>query len=382
MSRFFSSLFAAGLLWTAAEAAAVLPRLTVTNLGPATGAPYSVLGDINDAGQAIGFAVAADPSTDFVPFLYAAATGMQDFRTLAGASADTRISLSDINNRGQVVGQWNDRPFVWSSSVGVQFLGSSGHASRINEVGQIALISDGVSALYTPGSGLAPVPLSFAAGGVGLNNHGEVAGVVRTEGDSGPVFRAARYGADGLTVLGTLPGGGNSYANGIDDAGTVVGYSEFVDPAGSYRLHAFRQLAGGGMEDLHTGSGWGSSAGGIDAQGRVLGVYFDLPVGEGPSSATHAFWWEPGAGMVDVNSLLDPADAARWHVQQLGAFNAQGQAAAYALLDGYPQAVLLNISGPVPEPAAWLLGLGALPLIAWGTRRSRPPHRSNRYPTP
>lgn len=377
MSRFLSSLCAAGLLWTAVEAAAVLPRLTVTNLGPATGAPYSVLGDINDAGQAIGFAVAADPSTDFAPFLYAAATGMQDFRTLAGAAANTRISLSDINNRGQVVGQWNDRPFVWSSSAGVQFLGSSGHASRINEVGQIALISDGVSALYTPGSGLAPVPLSFAAGGVGLNNHGEVAGVVRTEGDSGPVFRAARYGADGLTVLGTLPGGGNSYANGIDDAGTVVGYSEFVDPAGSYRLHAFRQLAGGGMEDLHTGSGWGSSASGLDAQGRVLGAYFKVEVGEGSSQDLNAFWWAPDTGMVDVNTLLDPADAAIWHIQGLGAFNAQGQAAAYALLDGYPQAVLVNLSAPVPEPAVWMLALAGLPLLA---RRAR--QRSNRYPTP
>ncbi len=83
---------------------------------------------------------------------------MQDFRTLAGAAADTRISLSDINSRGQVVGQWNDRPFVWSSSAGVQFLGGSGHASRINEVGQIALISDGVSALSRPAPASRPCP--------------------------------------------------------------------------------------------------------------------------------------------------------------------------------------------------------------------------------
>ena len=91
MSRFLSSLCAAGLLWTAAEAAAVLPRLTVTNLGPSTGAPYSVLGDINDSGQAIGFAVAADPATDFAPFLYSAATGMLDFRTLAVAGVEAEF---------------------------------------------------------------------------------------------------------------------------------------------------------------------------------------------------------------------------------------------------------------------------------------------------
>ncbi len=209
------------------------------------------------------------------------------------------------------------------------------------------------------------MPLSFAAGGVGLNNHGEVAGVeLRTEGDSGPVFRAARYGADGLTVLGTLPGGGSSCANGIDDAGTVVGYSEFVDPAGSYRLHAFRQLAGGGMEDLHTGSGWGSSASRLDAQGRVLGAYFKVEVGEESSQDLNAFWWAPDTGMVNVNTLLDPADAAIWRIQGLGAFNAQGQAAAYALLDGYPQAVLVNLSAPVPEPAVWMLALAGLPLLA------------------
>lgn len=358
----------AGLLW-ASTVVAALPHLSVTHLGPLTGQPYSVLGDINDSGQAIGFGL--DDAGHFTPVMYSAAAGMVDFGTLVGAPAGAAITLHDINNRGQVVGEWNSRPFVWSRDAGVQYLAATGVAEQINEAGQVTFLSNGSGSLYTPGSGTEALPVNFRA--LSLNNQGLLAGDLRIETDGGPIFRAATYGPDGLTVLGTLPAGVASHVRSIDDAGTVVGYSEVLTPDGSYRLHAFRQLAGGVMEDLHTGSGWGSSADRVDSQGRVLGQYWDEPLGEGPSSAEHAYWWEPGGQMVDVNSLLSPADAALWHIQSLGPLNAQGQAVAYALIDGYPQAALVSLSAPVPEPAGWLLGLVAGPLVGWGVRRRRAP---------
>ena len=69
-----------------------------------------------------------------------------------------------------------------------------------------------------------------------------------------------------VTDLGTLSGGGNSWATGINDSGQVVGYA--MASSGSY--HAFL-YSNGKMTDLGTLGGPRSSAVGINDSGQVVG---------------------------------------------------------------------------------------------------------------
>ncbi|MBI5747805.1 MAG: hypothetical protein HZA00_01680 [Nitrospinae bacterium] len=74
-----------------------------------------------------------------------------------------------------------------------------------------------------------------------------------------------------ITDLGTLPGGNQSYAYGINNSGQVVG-SAFTE-AGYY--HAFL-YSGGVMQDLGTLGGTHSFASGINDSGQVV-VVQELP---------------------------------------------------------------------------------------------------------
>ena len=87
--------------------------------------------------------------------------------------------------------------------------------------------------------------------------------------------------------------GGSSYANGINNAGQVVGY--YVTYAGTYR--AFLWTPSGGMQDLGTLGGDFAIASGINSSGQVVG---------GASTASgeaHAFLWTATSGMQDLGTL-------------------------------------------------------------------------------
>src|SRR6185436_11038407 len=75
------------------------------------------------------------------------------------------------------------------------------------------------------------------------------------------------YSGGAFVDLGTLPGGGQSGAAAINDAGQVVGYS-FLDGAPSH--HAFL-YNGGPLVDLGTFGGNESAPTGINKSGQVTG---------------------------------------------------------------------------------------------------------------
>ncbi len=93
---------------------------------------------------------------------------------------------------------------------------------------------------------------------------------------------SGRQAADGqysITDLGTLPGGYESIAYGINNRGQVVGYS--TTASGEY--HAFL-WEDGEMTDLGTLGGAYSVAYGINSRGQVVGY-------SASASGVHAVLW-------------------------------------------------------------------------------------------
>jgi probable HAF family extracellular repeat protein len=144
-----------------------------------------------------------------------------------------------------------------------------------------------------------------------------------------------------ITDLGTLPGDVNSEADGINNAGQVVGVDRTAD--GSSIVHGWTWSAGGGMQALDPPGGWMLDGfTGIDDSGRVAGTAMDAATGRafafiygagrwtplgtlagdtdsfasainsvgqvvgssGDSSGSRAFLWSPTTGMVDLNAVV------------------------------------------------------------------------------
>lgn len=104
-------------------------------------------------------------------------------------------------------------------------------------------------------------------------------------------FRWSSLG--GMRDIGGLPGATNSYATAINDAGQVVGYSEFAATE-----RAFLWSPTGGMTDLGIPQGTVSArATAVSAGGVVVGW------GTMRNGMTRAFIWTPGGGMQMLASL-------------------------------------------------------------------------------
>jgi probable HAF family extracellular repeat protein len=244
---------------------------------------------------------------------------LTDLGTLGGTFA----APDGLNDAGQVVGESQTAnpnnhgdPFLWDSSNGMQDLGTLGGP-----------------------------PNSLADNsGHSINSQGMVAGQAAVDS----VVSHAFFYSDGTkTDLGKLPGvysQYNSAAYGLNDAGQVVGYANFI---GVFYERAFLWDSQNGIQNLGTlGEGQFSFAYGINTSGQVVG---DSDVFEG--SLEHAFVWDSQNGMQDLNSLIPPNSGLELH--QARAINDAGQIVGNA--GDYPQiqAYVYN--------AGTVTGLGFLP---------------------
>jgi probable HAF family extracellular repeat protein len=100
--------------------------------------------------------------------------------------------------------------------------------------------------------------------------------------------------------LGTL-GGPNSEAQWINEAGLIAGSADFPRPQPAMNLHDAVIWKNGKIKDLGTADGDACSrAYALNARGQVVGGSGDC------RSFLHAFVWEEGGSMLDLNALIPP----------------------------------------------------------------------------
>jgi probable HAF family extracellular repeat protein len=143
------------------------------------------------------------------------------------------------------------------------------------------------------------------------NNRGQIIGQSNLAGDA---MSHAFFWENGvMTDLGTL-GGDISEAIWLNDAGVVVGSA---DLPGS-QVHHAAYWSNGQIHDLGTVSGDLCSRGrGLNARGQVVGLSSDC------SNALHAFVWEEGGPMLDLNTLIAPGSG--WQLTRALNINDRGE---------------------------------------------------------
>lgn len=360
-----------------------------------------------------------------VPGAAALADPMYNVTVVAGLGS----SAADINRYGDVVGSFtsagNTHAFAYTGG-GFADLGTLGglnsFANAINDVGQVvggaSTLGGDTHAFVFSGSSLLDLGTLGGNSSVAydINNHGVIVGSAGTSGAS-YYPEAFRYESGTMTGLGTLPGGAGSDAYAINNHG-LIGGSSFQGEVTMPEYPFYAVLFQGGSVNPIGASPLGDSAiyglndlgqavGGIPASTIVHashaflyehGVITDIGfldarfddsiawdinklgqvVGTSAVQLTestygyHGFLYDKDGGMVDLNSLIDPASG--WVITNASGINGSQQIAATACRGGVLgdcYAVRLDLVPAVPEPESWamlLFGLGAL-----GLRRVRRP---------
>jgi probable HAF family extracellular repeat protein len=291
----------------------------ITSLGTLGGA-FSFGNAMNNRGQVVGIALNAIPDplsyvglgTQTRAFLWQDGQ-MQDLGTLGGPDSWSAF----VNERGQIVG-WSYTDSMPNPTTGVPtqhpFLWEDGKMQD----------------LKTLGGTLAVVGALGGSGGGAINNEGQVVGTSNLAGDL--THHPFLWDRGILKDLGTL-GGNNGEAFWINDEREVVGQADLPGPGA--QLHHGFLWKHGAMTDLGTVEGDPCSrALVINSRGQIAGASTNC------TEFLHAFLWENGGPMVNLNRLVSPESSLK--LTSVNYINDRGEIAATGILpNGDHHAVLL-----------------------------------------
>ncbi len=272
---------------------------------------YSVAYGINELGQVVGKfkseEVGRFGETVFRGFKWELGTAMRDLGSLPPwRDVFFESKAYAINDIGQIGGSvdlygavWDlfavpdNPPFPLHTKMSDMGSIAPRHVFDINNTGQAVGLYKGTDTGFRWQAGIFEELANdiggsfYVSGAKGINELGEVAGYIGFINGSEVQFHAT-FWPDPATVkdLGTL-GGNDSYANDINDSGTVVGRSQIA--TGEDR--AFVWHADFGMQSLGTLGGDYSVASGINSTGQIVGT------SETASGERHATLWKVTYGI-------------------------------------------------------------------------------------
>jgi uncharacterized membrane protein len=283
------------------------------------GASATLVGGINSAGEIVGGYQLPDMSRH--GFLDVGGT----FTTIDDPNAASGSEATGINNVGQITGAYDLNP------------PEAGH-----------VLEGAHSFLYNQAS-MTFSPIDFPDTGITnttaakINDSGDVVGVFRL-GGPGIGFLLSR----GIYTAVNFPGGVGTHANGINNAGNIVGQYKDIT---SGPHHGFLDN-GGTFTTIDFPGATDTFASDINSSGDIVGFYklggtvFGF-LDKGGSLSTIAF---PGSTGTEVYGINDQGDLVGGYADQGG------------MVHGFEAA-------PVPEPREFVLLLIAFaPAVAWRRR--------------
>lgn len=281
----------------------------ITNLGKLKGGHESFIGSVNTRGQAVGLSTndVVDPFSLFgvgfqIRAFFWQDGHMRDIGTLGGPDANAFF----VNERGQVAG--------------VSYLSNEPNANT--GIPTVDPFFWWHGKMYDVGS---------LGGTIGqpnaLNNRGQIVGISNLTGDQ--ISHPFLWEKGVITDLGTL-GGDSGYTNWINHQGVIAGKADL--PGESPQNHNAVIWKHGQIQDLGTLLGDScANAYFVNSWGQVVGTSESrelclVPTGE------HAFLWEHGGPMVDLNTLI-PANS-NLALTFAVAINDQGEIAGFGVPPG------------------------------------------------
>jgi len=335
------------------------------DLGALPGGSNSAAGSINSRGWMTGQSQSSTIDSvlgfpEFHAVLWKQDHHIIDLGTLPGGTESLGIY---VNDSGQVIGfstvggisdplgfiGFPTHTFLWENGImtDIGTLGGTDSFPGSSCSGQPHDLIVGFSTISTtlnPATGMPTIDIFMWKNGhmidlgnlggtlSGLLNESEVCAnhreqVIGSSAIPGDLAAHAFLWADGVMEdLGTL-GGDNSEAIWINDAGEIAGSADLPGPSGSQTHDAVVWIRGK-IQDLGTVSGDACSRGrGINARGQVVGGSSDC------FNFLHAFIWENGGPMQDLNTLIAPGSG--WQLTNAFNINDRGEILAKAARLGF-----------------------------------------------
>jgi probable HAF family extracellular repeat protein len=270
--------------------------VTLTDLGTFGGSQGQAYA-VNRDGIVAGWA--EDGSRRALAFRWSAAGGMQSLGTLGGESRAYAINEAGAIAGASQLANGQTRAFVWTEASGMRDVGTLGGdysiAFGINDSGQVVGASRTAAGVlrafvWTDADGMTDLgSLGGQSAALDVNEHGDIVGWSHTPAG---VLRAVLWTAPGaMQDLGDL-GGNLADAMAINAGGQVVGRTRtgIGGPALGNHDVAFRWSAAEGMHALPRT--FSAAANGIDDDGTIVGF-----------TRLHHLWWLADHSQITVRTI-------------------------------------------------------------------------------